>query len=140
MYRVLVAIDTDVDRALTQAKYVSRLPEASETVEAVLLFVFTGDEGEVPEGVRSPKSANRVKSVRRARDFLSEAGVDVTVLDMSGDQAEDIIREADEEDVDAIVLGGRKRSPVGKAVFGSTTQSVILNTKRPVVVTGSELS
>jgi nucleotide-binding universal stress UspA family protein len=139
MYRVLVPVDADVDRALSQAAYVTRLPAADERVEAVLLFVFTEADGEMPDDVRSLKSASRVKSVRRARDRLEGAGVETTVLDRSGDTAADIVREAEELDADAVVLGGRKRSPVGKAVFGSTTQSVILDTDRPVVVTGANV-
>jgi len=137
MYRVLVPVDDDVDRALTQARYVADLPAADEAVEAVLLFVFTGDSDDIPSEYRQFKTADRIQSVRRARDFLQNEDVEVHVRDDSGDTTQDIIRVADDVDADAIVLGGRKRSPAGKAIFGSTTQSVILNTDRPVVVTGS---
>ncbi|MCD2204963.1 universal stress protein [Halobacterium sp. KA-6] len=138
MYRVLVPVDDDVDRALAQARYVANLPDAAESVEAIVLFVFTGDSEDLPEDVQQFKSASRIQSVRRAQEFLEDAGVDVQVRDDSGDTTDDIIAEADEYDVDAIVLGGRKRSPAGKAIFGSVTQSVILNADRPVVVTGEE--
>lgn len=139
MYRVLVPVDDDVDRAVAQARYVTKLPEAEASVEAILLFVFTGDIEDLPEDIQQFKSANRVQSVRRAREHLEDAGVEVQVRDDSGDTTEDIIEEAENFDVDAIVLGGRKRSPTGKAIFGSVTQSVILNTDRPVVVTGGNV-
>lgn len=137
MYRVLVPVDGDVDRALAQARYVTNLPAASEDVEAILLFVFTGDDDEIPADLQQFKTADRVESVRRAREHFEDHGVDVLVRDDSGDTTEDILDDAEEYDVDAVVLGGRKRSPAGKAIFGSVTQSVILNTDRPVVVTGS---
>lgn len=50
-----------------------------------------------------------------------------------GDPATEVIEEADRVDARFIVVGGRKRSPVGKAVFGSVSQSVILDSERPVV-------
>ncbi|SDR03440.1 universal stress protein [Natronobacterium texcoconense] len=137
MYRVLLPVDTSEDRALAQAEYVSSLPEASEDVEAYILFVFQGDDEDLPDELEQFKSASRVGSVRRARERLEEAGIETTVLEDSGDAAADILDVAEEYDVDSIVLGGRKRSPVGKAMFGSVTQSVILNTDRPVAVTGS---
>lgn len=131
MYHVLLPVDEDESRALTQANYVTSLPGEGE-VEATILYVFTDD---TPSDV--PRSVTRVRSVRRASERLEEAGVDVTVLEDSVETVENILRHAEEGDVDAIVLGGRKRSPAGKAIFGSVTQSVILNTDRPVVVTGS---
>jgi len=67
MYRVLVPVDEDVDRAVSQAGYVTDLPAAAENVEAVLLFVFTGDDGDLPSEMQQFKTADRIQSVRRAR-------------------------------------------------------------------------
>lgn len=139
MYRILMPVDADEERALTQARYAASLPGAAEDVEVYLLFVFREADGEaLPDELKSFKSASRVDSVRRARDHLEGRGVAVEVLDASGDTADDILAEADRYEVDEIVLGGRKRSPVGKAIFGSVAQSVLLNADRPVVVTGGE--
>lgn len=132
MYHVLVPVDDNESRALAQANYVTSLPNAAD-IEATLLFVFTDDAaGDVP------RSVTRVRSVRRAREHLEEHGVAVTVHEDSMEAVDNILRHADQEDVDSIVLGGRKRSPAGKALFGSVTQRVILNTDRPVVVTGEK--
>lgn len=133
MYRVLLAVDDNESRALAQAKYASSLPASADEVEAIILYVFTDNaEGDVP------RSVTRVRSVKRAREHLETEGVETKILEDSMETVENILRTADEHEVDSIVLGGRKRSPAGKAVFGSVTQKVILNTDRPVVVTGDQ--
>lgn len=50
-----------------------------------------------------------------------------------GDSAEVIRQYATEHDAEYIVVSGRKRSPLGQAVFGSVTQSLLLNADCPVV-------
>ncbi len=46
---------------------------------------------------------------------------------------EDLIKLANETDIDEIVVGVKRRSKVGKFLFGSTTQYIILHATCPVV-------
>jgi nucleotide-binding universal stress UspA family protein len=46
---------------------------------------------------------------------------------------EDLILLAEEHKVDEIIIGVRRRSKVGKLIFGSTAQYVILNASCPVL-------
>lgn len=48
--------------------------------------------------------------------------------------AAEILDYGQEVDARYLVVGGRKRSPVGKALVGSVSQSVILKATRPTVV------
>lgn len=63
-------------------------------------------------------------------------GIEAVSAVGSGDPADTILEYVDDNDIDMVVIGARKRSPTGKLLFGSVTQSVILHTDIPVVVTG----
>jgi len=125
MYDVLVAIDDDEDRALAQARAVAAFPGADSTLTAHLCHVFRDN----PEGA----SVSQLASIRRAEDALDEAGVAYDHYEASGDPGTEIIAAADALEADSICVSGRKRSPSGKAVFGSITQDVILSSNRPVL-------
>ncbi len=47
--------------------------------------------------------------------------------------ADDLLRVVDEEKADLLVIGLRRRSPVGKLVLGSNSQDVLLNASCPVL-------
>lgn len=57
----------------------------------------------------------------------------VEPMGLVGEPVEKILGEADRLDASYIVIGGRKRTAVGKAIFGSITQSLLLSADRPVV-------
>jgi len=57
-----------------------------------------------------------------------------THLVISGRQSgEDLVQFAEQNKIDEIVIGVRRRSKAGKLLFGSTAQYVILNAPCPVV-------
>ncbi|MFC4549432.1 MULTISPECIES: universal stress protein [Halorussus] len=128
MYHVVVAVDEDEERARRQAEDVADLPHAADEVRATLLHVFTDNPGGA--------SAAQIASVKRAGEVLESAGVETTIEERSGEPAAVVLDFAQDEDADLICVGGRRRSPAGKAIFGSTSQSVILQADRPVLVTG----
>ena len=128
MYHVIIGIDEDEAHAQLCAEEVAEMPGDGDEKQVTLIHSFTDN----PSGA----SAAQLAPVRAASDVLDEAGIGYEVTESSGDPAETIIDTADEMDADLIVIGGRKRSPAGKALFGSVTQTVILNAGRPVMVTG----
>lgn len=132
MYRVLLPIDRDEERVTAQADAVRRLPDAGASVHVTLLHVF----GDVEEAADTEPT--ELEAGKQIEEVLSESGVTIETERRAGDPAEEILRTADEIGADMIVLGGRKRSPLGSLVFGSVSQAVILDSNRPVTITGAE--
>lgn len=59
---------------------------------------------------------------------------------MSGDVAEEILAVADEVDPRVVVVGVRRRTPLGKLVMGSVAQRLILDAECPVLAVKPTLS
>ena len=69
------------------------------------------------------------------KNLLNDAGVahDVRQLVRGMDPAEDLVNVAAEVDAELIVIGLRRRSPVGKLILGSNAQRVLLDAPCPVL-------
>lgn len=74
------------------------------------------DAEEVVETVLGPSDEGSVEAVGRV-----------------GEPTREVLEVAEELGARYVVIGGRKRTPTGKALFGSTTQSILLDADRPVV-------
>jgi nucleotide-binding universal stress UspA family protein len=94
------------------------------------------DSGQSTEEYNIEDAIEDAKSVGRecvSRTVGDDHGIDVSYQARVGDPATEITKVGEEIDARFLVVGGRKRSPTGKAIFGSVSQSVILDSTRPVV-------
>ncbi|WP_144926230.1 universal stress protein [Halorubrum salsamenti] len=131
MSEILFAIDDDKERVGRQVQtVVEDLPMRTEDLTVTVLHVFSDN----PTGA----SIAQLQTARFAETELEAAGIDVELVGRSGNPSAEIIGYADEAGADLICLAGRKRSPTGKALFGSVTQDVILTTELPVLIAGDE--
>lgn len=73
--------------------------------------------------------------LERVKGLLEERGLehDVRQLVRGNDPAEDLIAVAEEEGAEFIVIGLRRRSPVGKLILGSNAQRILLDSPCPVL-------
>ena len=71
----------------------------------------------------------------RVEKLLDDRGLqhEVRQLIRGNDPAEDLISVAEEENADFIVIGLRRRSPVGKLILGSNAQRILLDASCPVL-------
>ncbi len=142
LHRALLTVGPkDSDRTDELAHAAIEVAEPADAT-VVLAHVFTRAEYENAldrlefDTERAEVSADDV-AARHAtvRDIVNQfetAGVDYAVRGAIGDHGDAILELAREENVDRVFVGGRKRSPAGKAVFGSTAQEVLFNAPAPV--------
>ena len=109
-----------------------------------------------PEGRAALKRALAEAELRHAELVVVHTSLDVEVadlraeLDASGvpfevreaadalDPAEELISTAESRDAEFIIIGLRRRSPVGKLLLGSNAQRVLLDASCPVLAVKAE--
>lgn len=119
--------------------------------ELVVLHVIPQEEAEahfeelrkIPEFRDMTLSAEADRAEQIARTIIKDSLEDydrdrVRPEGRLGDPTEAILDLAENIDARYLVVGGRKRSPTGKALFGSVTQSVLLNAAVPTVTVMEE--
>ena len=98
------------------------------------ILVATALEGDPKEQLNHLSEADKV--LTEASKELEDAGVvfDTKMLPANNlSIGENLVLLAEDKQVDKIILGINKTSKVGKFVFGSTAQHVILTSSCPVV-------
>lgn len=93
---------------------------------AALVVVNTSSEVDTDGGLASELAASGVS-------------YDIKTPNEMHDSAEELIRTAEATDADFIVIGLRRRSPVGKLLLGSNAQRVLLDAACPVLAVKADL-
>lgn len=131
-----------VDRSERAQNVVREAEALAEKFDERLLIVYVLSQADYIdiEGVGYDDTAD-IKDMDNieelAEEFAEDAAKDVTTpyeaVGLVGKAADRVVEYAEEIDARYVVVGPRKRSPTGKAVFGSVAQSILLNAPCPVV-------
>ncbi len=114
-----------------------RAAEEARLRDARLVVVNShrgGREFDRDDAVHSEEELGRIRAQ------LDEAGVahEIRQLVRGMDPADDLINVAEEVSAEFIVIGLRRRSPVGKLILGSNAQRVLLDAPCPVLAVKAE--
>jgi nucleotide-binding universal stress UspA family protein len=145
MYRILLAVDDNRKTADSLMSSVMNIIDSIETCEIILVHVFRDADvlqrvsiHQLTSGYDENEFEHQIPlSVQEIASELDDTPATVEAKFASGDAPTEITRIAEDRNVNNIHIGGKNTSPAGKAIFGSTTQSVIFNTDIPVTVCGS---
>jgi nucleotide-binding universal stress UspA family protein len=84
--------------------------------------------------VTAPQEDGAYSAALAALDArLADAGIEHSVVAGTGHLADDLVRTAAKAEAELIVIGLRRRSPVGKLVLGSGAQRILLEAPCPVL-------
>ena len=112
--------------ALSQAKSFAKTYNA-------LVYVVASLEGGAGEKIEDITRAEQ--NLREAKDFLEEQGIECETHQMARglSPGEDLVRFAEDNQIDQIYVGIEKKSKTSKLLLGSTAQFVILKAPCPVI-------
>ncbi len=144
MYKILVPLDfSEVMQAVTD--HASLL---ARSLPAKLWLIHVGSPEPDFIGYEVGPKAERDWMAAELRDErlrtqqlaeeLRSSGLDVTALGPQGATVETILQEAEELDVDLIVLGSHGRGAVYRALLGSVSEGVLHKAHCPVTILPSE--
>jgi nucleotide-binding universal stress UspA family protein len=139
---VMLAVGPNAgERTDTLTTAVLEVAESTDTT-VVLLHVFsqTAYEEGIEQAGYDPENpppahtlASRLESIDEISVRLEAAGVDYRIRGEIGPKNRRIIEAVEATDTDMLLVSGRRRSPTGKAVFGSTVHEML--TEAPCLVT-----
>ncbi|MFD1571007.1 universal stress protein [Halorubrum laminariae] len=139
MYKILAAIDESEQRTRNSISAIQSLPRDGESIHVSLINIFEEFDISDDSGGRV-KSADLVdkydppETMELAEKLLNESNISHSSTLRHGKPAAKIIEAAGDEEVDMIVVASGDQSPVGKVLFGSVTQGVLIDSDWPVLV------
>lgn len=112
-----------------EAAFTAAVTEAQRRTEPLLLV--NSPRGSAPISAEAADERKVADLTERAR----QAGVDLQLhtAPHTGELADHLLRTAEEATASVIVIGLRRRSPVGKLFLGSTAQRILLDANQPVL-------
>lgn len=134
---VIAAIDGEAGSKQVLEEAAALATAFGESLEVVSVYEGTSHTDRVNEYANVAEDPDEAEAVAFAEgvidDLASGLSIEYEPVGRMGDPAEEVLTYAESVDASYLVVGGRSQSPVGKALFGSVTQSVLLDSDCPVL-------
>jgi nucleotide-binding universal stress UspA family protein len=126
VYHVALAVTPEDEHLGAKVDAVGGLPEAADSVRVTIVHVHDGEP-----------AVESLPAVADAQERLEDAGVRTAVRgEVDEDPTRGLLDAAVDLGVDAICVGGRRRSPAGKLQLKPGAEEVLLGAEVPVVIAG----
>ncbi|SDQ94091.1 universal stress protein [Natronobacterium texcoconense] len=111
--------------------------ELAADLDATLHVVSVAEEGphstDRRDEMRADRDSEAAEAVEEAQKAASESGLETTTTVRHGVPQEEIIAVAEQEGMDAIVVGTAGQSGIDKLLLGSVAEEIVRNAPIPVV-------
>jgi len=137
-----MAIVAAIDRSERSTSVIKTANEFAEALDLPLHVVHVLSNSEFIELEESTMDRTgtvmEIEEVRNlarqiSEEAAQESGIECTPVGRVGKASTEIVDYAEEVEARYLIVGPRKRSPSGKAIFGSTAQAIIREAPCPVV-------
>jgi nucleotide-binding universal stress UspA family protein len=104
--------------------------------EALFVATYLAYQWKVPLTVVTVSESGRTNqaTLENAQDYLTKHKVEANLLQKNGEVAKTILKAAEEEKCDLIIMGGYGLNPLLEVVLGSTVDHILRAGKRPVLI------
>ena len=144
--RILLSTDGTVasqeaeSHALALAEATGATLHALYVVDEDVVTAYSGDEYvNEAEGPEHGLEEHGEETLSRVESDTTAAGVEFVDAMETGQPAETIVDYAEDNDVDLVVLGTKRRAEEYRSLLGSMTDRVLRLTARPVTVVKTEV-
>ena len=133
--KVLLATDMSAHAAKLTGCLVSLCPDTD--TEIILAHVIDGDDDADPHGSSYPKIQAQLEEYKK--DLLESEYEEISIITPKGDDPCDaLIKIAEEEDIDMMLVASHNKSFLQRALQGSTTFDLARETDLPLFISKDE--
>lgn len=137
MYKKILLASDGSENAVRAAKEAVKI--ASCCKEAIIEVVYVVDLERVKTDVLHARSAEELDLERRKKNskviqYLNEANVNYKTTILRGNPGPEIVKYANEQQVDLVVIGSRGLNTLQEMVLGSVSHKVMKRVKCPALV------
>ena len=124
-----------IEHAITVAESHDADLHVLYVVDSDVYSSYTGDEYVHEfEGLESALETEGEEALEEIAERVREAGLEPEMVLRHGSPHEQILKYAEEEDVDLLVMGSKERSGEYRRLLGSVTERVARLSSRPVTI------